>query len=51
MPLGGWRDKTCSQQPMLEEIGDPFGIFDIGLAARHSFDMLSIDQQKLELIF
>ena len=36
---------------MLEEISDPFGIFNIGLAARDGFDVLSIDQQELELPF
>ena len=36
---------------MLQEIRNPFGIFDIGLAARHGFDVLRIDQQELELLF
>ena len=36
---------------MLQEIRDPLGIFDIGLAARDGFDMLRIDQQELELLF
>jgi hypothetical protein len=36
---------------MLEQISDPLGIFNIGLAARYSFDVLSIDQQELELLF
>jgi hypothetical protein len=33
---------------MAQQLGDPFGVFDIGFAARDRFDMLRIDEQQLE---
>ena len=36
---------------MLQEISNPFGIFEIGLTARYGFDVLRIDQQELKVSF
>jgi hypothetical protein len=36
---------------MLQQLGDPFRVFDVGLAARHLFDVAGVDQQHLELPF
>ena len=33
---------------MLEQVGDPLRVFDIGLAAGHCFDVLGIDDQQLQ---
>jgi hypothetical protein len=36
---------------MLKQLRDPFGDFDIRLAPRHRFDILSIDYKDLEVLF
>ena len=36
---------------MLEQVGDPFGIFDIRFPSRNCLDMLGVAQQKLHLSF
>jgi len=47
-PLGHRRHKASAQQAMLQEVGQPGGIFDIGLPPRDSLHMLGIDQLDLE---
>jgi hypothetical protein len=36
---------------MRKEFGDPLAILSVGLAPRHGFDVLRIDQQHLKLPF
>src|ERR1700731_1244270 len=42
---------TSSQQPMLQQIGDPLAVFLIRLPPWHCFDVLRIHQQHLKLSF
>ena len=36
---------------MLEQIGDPFGVFAVRLPARDGFQVLGIDDQHLQMAF
>jgi hypothetical protein len=33
---------------MLQQVGDPLGVLDIGLAPRHGFDVLRVDHQQFK---
>ena len=46
----GW-DKTGTQQSVLQQLGQPLRIFDIGLTARHMLDMRRVDQQDFDYSF
>ena len=50
-PLLRRRHETGAQQPMLQQIGDPFGISYVGLASRHRFEVLGINHQQFEVPF
>ncbi len=43
--------KARSQQPVLQQVGDPLAILLIRLPPRHRFDMLRVHQQHLKLPF
>src|SRR2546422_3209494 len=43
--------KLGREPPMLQEIGNPLGVFEVGLATSDGFDMLGIDHQQLEVAF
>src|SRR5215475_1494179 len=44
-------NKTALQQPMLQQLRDPLGILDVGLAPWKRFDMLSVNHQQFHLPF
>ena len=43
------RHEAASDQPMGHQIGQPGGVVDVGLAARHVLDMGRVRQHQLEL--
>ena len=45
------RNKAGAKQTVLQQIGDPFGVFDVRLAAWNGFQMLSIHQKHLQMAF
>src|SRR5215467_11079402 len=45
------RDVTRLQQAVAQQVCDPLGIFDIGLATRHSLDVTRIGDDQLEVTF
>ena len=47
---GRWNE-TGFEQPMAQQIGEPFAIFNIGLATWNGFHMLSIDQDDAAALF
>ncbi len=49
--LRGIGDKAGTKQAMLQQIGEPFGIADIGFASWNAFDMLGIDEHNLDSAF
>jgi hypothetical protein len=47
-PLESRRDKAGAKQAMLHQIGDPFGIFQVGLASGDSFEVVRIDDEPFQ---
>src|SRR5258708_6175636 len=47
-PLLAVGHKTCLEQPMLMELGQPLGILDVGLAAGDRLCIAGIDQREFE---
>src|SRR5258708_26795816 len=45
-----WGHETPAEQSVLHQIRDPLVVFLVRLPARHSFDVLRIHQQRLELL-
>src|SRR5215471_3246040 len=45
------RDVTRLQQAVAQQVCDPLGIFDIGLASRHGLDVTRIGDDQLEVTF
>src|SRR5215468_4942491 len=45
------RDVTRLQQAVAQQVCDPLGIFDIGLATRHSLDVTRIGDDQIEVTF
>jgi len=45
------RDEAAAQQAVAQQIGQPFRIADIGLAAGHGLHMLGVDDEHVELTF
>src|SRR5215204_1830607 len=43
-----WRHEAAAQQPTLQQLTQPGGITDIGLAAGQDLDVAGVDQQQLE---
>ncbi len=44
------RHEAAAQQASLLQLGQPGGVADVGLAARHLLDVARVDQQQLEVI-
>jgi hypothetical protein len=44
-------DEACFEEAMLQKISNPFGVFDIRLSPRYSFDMLCIHYQHRKTAF
>ena len=42
------RDEAGREQAVLEQLGDPLGVLDVGLAAGDLLDVLGVDQDHLE---
>ena len=42
------RDEAGFEQAMPQQVSDPFGILDVGLASRHGLDVLRVCQQHLK---
>jgi hypothetical protein len=45
------RDEAGRQQAVLQKLGYPLGVLDVGLPPRHLLDVPGIDQQQLEAAF
>jgi hypothetical protein len=45
---GRWRHEAAAQQPVLQQLRQPGGIGDVGLAAGQDLDVAGVDQQQLE---
>ena len=45
---GAGGTKLGAQQPVGQQLGDPLGVLDVGLAARHLLDVRGIDHQDSE---
>ena len=43
------RDETGFEQTVLQQVGNPLGIFDIGLAPGDRFDLLRIDHEHFKV--
>ena len=50
-PLADGRHETGAQQAVLQQLGQPLGILDIGLAPWHGFDVLGVHQQHFKVGF
>ena len=50
-PDGRRRNEARAEQPMAEQVGDPFRVFDIRLTARNFPDMLRIGRHVLQSPF
>jgi hypothetical protein len=51
LTLGTIWDEAGAQQAMAQQVGDPLGVFDVGLAPWDRLDVLRIDDQHLEAAF
>src|SRR5215470_11020590 len=49
LPLGGGWDEAPAYQPVAQQVGQPFGILDVGLTPGHGFGMIGVDDEELDL--
>ena len=42
------RHEAGREQAVLQQLGDPLGVLDVGLAARDLLDVVGVDQDQLE---
>ncbi len=49
-PLRPVGDEAAAQQPVAQQVGQPLGVLDVGLAPRHRLDVPRVDQQQRELL-
>ena len=50
LALGAVRHEAAPNQPMPQQLGDPLAILDVGLAAWHRLDVLSVGQDQREAV-
>ncbi len=48
LALAAIRDEAPAEQAVAEEIGDPLGVTDVGLAPRHGLQVRGVDDEQLE---
>src|SRR5215218_3812392 len=44
------RHEAGAHQPVLEQLAEPLGVLDVGLAAGHVLDVLGVDEPELEVV-
>lgn len=50
-PDRGRRDERRADQPVLDQLGDPLRVFDVGLASRDGLEVPGIEQPALQRVF
>jgi hypothetical protein len=49
LSLRGGGDEAPTHQPVAQQLGQPLGVLDIGLAPRHRLDVGGVDDEQLDL--
>jgi len=49
LSLRGGGDEAPTHQPMAQQLGQPLGVLDIGLASGHGLDVGGVDDEQLDL--